>query len=134
MGDIRITRWVFTYSGDAILQTLVVTSVFFFAGAGGGGQFGRQVQENDHKKSLTQKIKDVSILPVRSHKKMFTHSYCDRISVPGLLVMDHHGNRPGAVAASQLEADNTVGVMLLDFYGPFILLPWREGSSRQKET
>lgn len=43
--------------------------------------------------------------------------------------MDHHGNRPGAVAASQLEADNTVGVMLLDFYAPFILFPWRKGSS-----
>lgn len=43
--------------------------------------------------------------------------------------MDHHGNRPGAVAASQLEADNTVGVMLLDFYAPFILFPWRTGSS-----
>lgn len=50
-------------SGDAILQTLVATSVFFVVFF-----FGRRVQEQSQK-SLTQKIKDVSILPVRSHKK-----------------------------------------------------------------
>lgn len=82
--------------------------------------------KEESQKSFTQKIKDVSILPVRSHSR---RPHCDRISVPGLRVMDHHGNPPGAVAASQLEADNTVGLMLLDFHGPFILFPWRKGSS-----
>lgn len=110
--DIRITRSIFRYSGQSRCNSSDFSCNQWL--------FGPPSAKEQSQKSLTQKIKDVSILPVRSRKKMFTRSHCDRISVPGLRVMDHHGNRPGAVAASQLEADNTVGVMLV--------------RSRQKET
>lgn len=59
--DIRITRSIFTYSG----QWRCNSSDF------GCNQwlFGPASAKEQSQKSLTQKIKDVSILPVRSHKK-----------------------------------------------------------------
>lgn len=59
--DIRITRSIFTYSG----QWRCNSSDF------GCDQwlFGPASAKEQSQKSLTQKIKDVSIVPVRSHKK-----------------------------------------------------------------
>lgn len=61
MDDIRITRSIFTYSGQWRCNSSDFSCNQWL--------FGPASAKEQSQKSLTQKIKDVSILPVRSHKK-----------------------------------------------------------------